>query len=486
MYHASGQDVSVETDGLIAIEIDTPAEAAAEKQTFGKRDEMLMIAFDLRFILMLIALATAQAILPRPSVQFIQLSFFAEGHGGGDCANAPSSDPCRQASSDNALYHGVAGAIAHSFAWLSALVLGSYSDRTGRRPLLVAKGCLSLLSVLSLATHILGGVTLWLFLVLEPTLTIFDVHSVFFAATSDVIRDPKQRVTAYSMVMGAAIASGGIAGAIGSQMTAKAAVTASILLGSIHVLFVVVGFPETAPMQHQLSPSQVVSWQRPSLVAAARDSVRLLRRDSVIRRMTLVLMFSSFSATGFHSIFVPYLTAYMGFDKSANGRLLLVCGVSVVSSFVFAMNPLLTRFGEFGMMRICLSLKVLFYFCCAAAWNRTQLFVVHGLLVGPVVLIFPIMHTIQSNLVGPEEQGRMQGVLAACKVFAHAVGDIFFGWFYTYATNGGTDPNRLAVLPPLLTSASLAVVAAMIAWTLNPIILEHGDAAQKAISEMSV
>lgn len=426
------------------------------------------IAHKLRMVLLLITISTAQTVLPGPSTQFTKLTFFAQRHGGGDCAFAPASEACREASSDVAVYHGVAGFVAHSFAWLSALMLGSYSDRFGRRPILVAKSVLSLLSVLSLATHVIGGVSLWLYLIMEPIITMFDINSVFLAVMSDLIQDPKQRVAAYSLIMGTSLAAGGPAGLLGGVLPARTAVCIAIALAIFHVAFLATEFPETAPQVLRGGAPDALDVSkdlRP--LAVARDAADLLTRSPLIGRTTLVLVFSAVSATGFQSTFVPYLAAYFGFTQATNGKLMLVCAMSIAVAFLIGLRPLLARFGEFGTMRRCLGLKVTFYLLCSLAWNQTQLFAIHAIFVGPVLLIFPIMSTVQTTLVGEEEQGRMQGVLAACKVLATAMGDVCFGWLYKYSTSSGTDPHRTAVLPPLLVASGFAAAAFVVALPLN-------------------
>merc|ERR1740129_1225362 len=192
--------------------------------------------YRLRFVLCLVAIGVAAATLPGPSVQFTKLSFFAGSYGGDDCNAAPTSDPCRRASSDVTVYHGVSSAMAHSFAWVFALLLGSYSDQFGRRPLLIAAGLLSLLTRLALVAHVLAGITLWVFLVLEPMLTVFDVQAVFLAVMNDVVKDAKQRVVAYSVLMGTALSAGGAGVAIGSALAAPVASVMAVGLGVLQVL----------------------------------------------------------------------------------------------------------------------------------------------------------------------------------------------------------------------------------------------------------
>merc|ERR1719375_1748781 len=137
---------------------------------------------------------------------------------------------------------------------------------------------------------------------------------------------------------------------------------------------------------------------------------------------------------------------------------MLAGGISICVAFTLGMRPLVSAYGEIGATRLLLAVKIVFYLLCAAAWNASQVLLVHLVLFGPVILLIPIMATIQSNLASDEEQGRMQGILTAVKVLATAVGEIVFSWFYKWSTNGGENPHRSAALPPMLISVVLAVV----------------------------
>ncbi|CAE8615438.1 unnamed protein product, partial [Polarella glacialis] len=61
-----------------------------------------------------------------PCLQYIILTFFAASHGGGDCELTPSSEPCRLAASDAAVYNGASSGICNVVGAFVALGLGSY------------------------------------------------------------------------------------------------------------------------------------------------------------------------------------------------------------------------------------------------------------------------------------------------------------------------------------------------------------------------
>jgi len=86
-----------------------------------------------------------------------------------------------------------------------------------------------------------------------------------------------------------------------------------------------------------------------------------------------------------------------------------------------------------------------------------------GFSVGPLTLLSPVISGIKASLVAEDEQGIMQGALTAATNLASGLCDMFFGWFYAYATAGGSIKQRSAAFPPFVLSGVLGACAFMIA-----------------------
>merc|ERR1712087_154153 len=125
--------------------------------------------------------------------------------------------------------------------------------------------------------------------------------------------------------------------------------------------------PETVPVQLRGGIKEI-GHDVLSIGDLMRGSAKLLRKSPFVSRMTLVMILSCLSATGFQNTFVPYLAAYLGFTQHENGQLMVACGISIIIAFVFGMRLLLSVFGEIYALRLLLVLKVMFYILCAASW----------------------------------------------------------------------------------------------------------------------
>jgi len=95
-----------------------------------------------------------------PSIPYITNSFFASNHGGGDCALEPDSKPCQLGATDASSWHSVSEACSNILAMLTAVILGSFSDRVGRLPILQASAALSAVVFACLALHVILGESL--------------------------------------------------------------------------------------------------------------------------------------------------------------------------------------------------------------------------------------------------------------------------------------------------------------------------------------
>jgi len=417
------------------------------------------LAYRLRFVLCLIFLTILQYGIVGPSVQFIVLSFFAAPHGGGDCNAMPESKPCRQAASDAAAYHGTAYFLTSGLEFCTALTLGSYSDIVGRRPLFRAKAVLSVVPIGALALHVFAGGTLWAFLVVCPIYEAVDINGVFLATMSDVVVEPHLRTSAFSMLFLCVFIAVGMVLPFAGMLSAN--VTLFVALGACvgKVAFVYIFFPETARL--------ATDWDWPhspwDTITAAVD---LLGRNHFIFRMVLVLVVSGLSAAGVGTVLPPYLTAYLGVDKAVGVELVIIGGLSVVVALAFGLRPLLAHLSEVRALQVCMAAATVFPALLAGCSDVWHVFVLTAVFAGPIVLQFPIIAGIKSNLVDDEDQGLLQGALASIRVAAVAVSHLFFGWFYRYATSNGAASSRTAALPPLLVAVALSALALVVASTL--------------------
>jgi len=226
----------------------------------------------------------------------------------------------------------------------------------------------------------------------------------------------------------------------------------------IKVAFVVLALPETVVHVGRRAPGVL-----PTLSAAAD---LIFFRNSFISRMALVFVLSGQSLAGLATVAKPYLTGYLGVDRPTGARLVFVCGCSVMSTIYLGLKPLVNRLGEVRTTQCCLGFLAslpLLYCACSEVWH---VFVLAAVFSGPMVLQFPVITAIKSNLVNEEEQGLMQGALASFRVLAEAVAGAFFGAYYSYSTHGGTEKDRTKAFPPFVLASFLGGCSLLLACTL--------------------
>lgn len=472
--HGTGSSL----DGALASDLSSE-ERAPDTRPVSSRT----IAWRLRYVFVLAWLTTLQYGSLGPSLMYLSQSFFAGS--GADCEAHPSSDICKKGAVDLAFWSGISRGASHSVAWLLALSMGSWSDTLGRRPIFRAKASASIVPIVMLALHVCFGVSLWLYLVAGPIYEAFDINGVFLAFMSDVIQEPHARAQAFGVLIIGWFGGAFVVLPLAAFLPTGIAVVISLATAVVKLVYMFTVFPETSQAAVAAACDGKSRPAPPNLFNVAREAARVFCRHSFIIRMALVLVLSGLSLAGLGTVATPILTGYLGMEKKAITGLLVVIGVSVVISMVCLMPPLVRCAGEVRALQACLAVSAVFPVLFPLCATPVHVAILSGILGGPMCLQFPIISAIKSNLVSQEEQGLVQGALAAARVVATALADVFFGWFFHYATAGGTLP-RSSTFVPLGGVALLAVVAFLLALSLPSKPPPPPDAARPPVSEGAV
>jgi hypothetical protein len=237
------------------------------------------------------------------------------------------------------------------------------------------------------------------------------------------------------------------------------AVIAAIIAGSLQIAYTFTIFPETAPSR------RASSTPLPNLCEVIKNGFLILGRHSYLTRMVWVLVLSGLSGAGMGTIFSPYATGYLGIDKKGLVSLFCLCGINVMLWLGVFLKKAVDYFGEVGVLRMSLAISTFYPTLIPLCPNAFHFGFFMVVISGALALQFPVISAIKSNLVSNEEQGVVQGALAAVRTLAVAVSDAAFGWLYRVSTHSGTG-TRLSALPPLVLIACLSGVALGIAWSL--------------------
>lgn len=399
--------------------------------------------YRLRYLILLVTLSILQSGFMAPSVQYIVNSFFAANHSDGpvDCEKTPKSEPCRQGAVDAAFYNGWADSVSAVLATCTALELGAYSDVVGRRPLIRIAGVLSVLNTVTLSMHVVFKSTLWLYLIIVPAVSAFEVNGVFLALMSDLLPDPEERAAGFGMFMAVLMLIAVCAMPLGYVLPREFAVVGSLVFAALKVAYLLLVFPETLPDESKKAIKS--SGGRKPFLSTVVSSFQILTRNSFISRMALLLSLSGLGGAGYGIVMSPFMTGYLGFTRIDQMYLGIASFASVIFTFLFVSPPLTKCVGEVRTLQVGLVASVAFPLCvakCSKVWHLVALM---GFFAGPIFLQIPVISAIKSNLVGKDEQGIMQGTIAAVGRTMSAVGFLFFGWLYKDATGGGQARSEL-------------------------------------------
>jgi DHA1 family tetracycline resistance protein-like MFS transporter len=295
---------------------------------------------------------------------------------------------------------------------MAAPILGDWSDRWGRRPVLI----LSLLgSAVSFVMLALAGNLFWLFA--SRLVDGFTGGNITTArAYIADISDARERARNYGLI-GAAFGLGFILGpALGGGLARFGLETPAWTAACLSLLAAALGWrwlPETV---HTTKPSPRLSpW---------REMPALLRRPLLRRLLWLDLMlWSAFSV--YQTTFPLFTHMRFGLGPVENGYVLAMIGLIGALMQVVAIKHVVHALGERSALLLGLGLNIL-GLMGAAFVPRLPLFLLAVSLAaigGSIAL--PCFTSLLSQAAGADEQGRIQGVGGSLESLARIVGPIW-------------------------------------------------------------
>ena len=353
-------------------------------------------------------------------------------------------------------------AASHAAGWLNALyalmqflfapLLGSLSDKVGRRPVL-------LLSQFGLALD-------YLLLAFAPNLSWFVVGRIIagitganFAAATAYIADvspPEKRAANFGLI-GAAFGIGFIigplmGGAFG-QLGTRVPFYAAGALTLINWLFGLFILPESLKPENR----RPLDWKRANPFGAF---VELARRPRVFG--LAICAFLSFVAHQVYpSVWVLYTEYRYAWNPLWNGLSLALVGVCAAVVQGVLTGPIVERLGDwrtafFGLAATALAYAA--YGLATAGW-MIYVIIVFGSIGG---LCGPAIQGLVSNSVGDDEQGAVQGAVTSIESVAGVVGPLISTSLFSYFIG----PERPMPVPgaPFFSSAIIALFALASAW----------------------
>lgn len=334
--------------------------------------------------------------------------------------------------------------------FVASPIIGSLSDRFGRRP------------VILLSTAGLGAD--YVLMALAPNLwwlaagrLIAGVTSASFTAVYAYMADitkPEDRARGYGLI-GAAFSAGFVAGpllgGVLGEWSPRAPFWAAAALSTVAVAYGFFILPESLPPERRMA----FSWRRANPLGA----LRLLRTHAELQGLAAVNFLLHFAHHVFSAVFVLYAGHRFGWSAWQVGTLLALVGVLDMLVQGLLIGPTTKRLGDRRTMVFGLFMGAAGIACMGLApsgWSFTLAMLPNALW----GLAMPTLQSLMTQHVSESEQGQLQGANHSVGSIAGVVSPLFFGGVYSASV--GPD----AILPhpgsPFLISALVLLAGAVL------------------------
>ena len=359
------------------------------------------------------------------------------------------------------IYNGLFVTLWAAMQFIFSPVIGSLSDRYGRRPVILIStaGLAADFALMALAPNlwwlavgrILGGVTSSSF-------------TTVYAYMAD-ITPPEKRSRAYGLI-GAAFSAGFVAGpligGVLGEWGPRVPFWAAAALGAIAFLYGFFVLPESLRPENRMA----FSWRGANPFGA----LKLLRRHPELSGLALVNFLLWFAHHLFSAVFVLYAAYRYGWGAFEVGALLAMVGLLDMLVQGVLVGPVVKRWGDRKTMVFGLAGGAAGIACMGLA--PTGLAFTLAMLPNALWgLAMPTLQSLMTRHVSESEQGQLQGANMSVGSIAGAVSPLFFGWIYSVSVG----PN--AVLPHPGTSFFIAAAILLAAALIGR------DVARRAVAE---
>lgn len=347
--------------------------------------------------------------------------------------------------SDAGWINGVFVALWALMQFVASPVIGSLSDRYGRRPvILISAAGLS-------ADYVLMAVApnLW-WLALGRIITGITTSSftTVYAYMADVT-PPEGRAKAYGLIgaaFGGGFVLGPLIGGVLGEISPRAPFWFAAALSGVVFVYGLFVMPESLAPEKRMA----FSWRRANPFGA----LMLLKSHRELSGLASVNFLLHFSHHVFSAVWVLYAGSQFGLSTAQVGMLLAAAGgLDMVVQGLFV-GPVTKRLGERGTMILGLSGGAV----GLAAMGLAPDALWFGLALLPNALwglAMPTLQSLMTKLVSESEQGQLQGANMSVASIAGVASPLFFGWIYSRTVVDG------AALP--FPGASFVIAAAILA-----------------------
>ena len=358
--------------------------------------------------------------------------------------------------SRSAVVFGIFSTIFAAAQVLSGPIMGSLSDRYGRRPVI-------LISCVGLAVDYLIMATapnlVWLFV----GRTLAGITSANMSTAGAYIADvtpPAERAAAYGMLsaaFGVGFIAGPMLGGLLGQLGIRIPFYAAAALTFANAAYGYFVLPESLAPENR-----------------SRFSLRLANPFAAIGMLASNAQLLGLSAINFvfrlvHAIFAVVWSLYVAdrfhWGPGMIGVSLAVVGASSLVVSAGLVRPTVARLGERRTMLLGLLFGAMGFAALGLA-GEGWIFLVAIFVLCLWGLATPCIQSFMSRLVGPDEQGRLQGAMTGLTSIAGLIGPAMFAAPFAYASAPAHKTEGLIGLPFYL-AAGLMLISIGMAWQIT-------------------
>ena len=350
---------------------------------------------------------------------------------------------------------GLFGTVWALMQFVFSPVLGSLSDRFGRRPVVLLSNFGLGLDYVLMA---LAPSLIWLFVGRVISGITSASISTAFAYIADIT--PVDRRAAMFGKMGAAFGAGFVVGpAIGGLLGGldpRLPFWVAAGLSFANTIYGLLILPESLPRDRRTP----FHWKSANPVGA----LHLLRSDRTLAGLSVVNFFAQLAHVVLPSTFVLYATYRYGWSASTVGFTLALVGVCAMVVQGAGTGPIVRRLGERNALVLGLGSGAAGFLIFAIAPTGPLFWI--GI---PVMALWGIsgaaLQALNTQLVRPEQQGQLQGATSSVQSLSQLVGPFIFALTFAYFI-GPQAPVHLPGAAFLLASALLVLALVIAVQTL--------------------
>ncbi|MEZ5922451.1 MAG: TCR/Tet family MFS transporter [Parvularculaceae bacterium] len=347
-----------------------------------------------------------------------------------------------------ARWGGILSLVFAAMQFIMLPVMGSLSDKFGRRPVI-------LISLIAYSGD-------FLILALAPSILIMLIARLFsgafaatFATANAYIADisPPEKRAANFGLMGAAFGLGfiigpALGGMIGEQFGHRAPFFAVAALGFINFIYGYFFLPETNPPENR----RAFSWKRANAFGAFRE----FSKHPAILPVAGVIFLLALAQFSFPAVWAYFAEARFGWTPRDIGLSLMAVGFSAAIVQGGLTRIVIPRIGEKRAAYLGVTIAMISYFGYGVV---TEGWMVYALIAFGALGGFaaPALQGIMSRSVPANVQGELQGAIGAVNGLAMIIGPVMMTQIFSYFT----APDAPISLPgaPFLVASLLVVIA---------------------------